>query len=39
MKVGEVKPEGWIRQQMLRDLRTGMAGCFNRLRPEFDVYI
>jgi len=37
LRLDEVSPAGWIRHQMTRDLRTGMAGCFNRLRPEFDI--
>lgn len=37
LPLGHVRPGNWIRHQMTRDLRTGMAGCFNRLRPEFDI--
>ncbi len=39
LRLGEIRPEGWILNQMKRDLASGMAGCFNRLRPEFDTYI
>jgi len=38
---GEVKPEGWIREQMLRDLKGGFAGHLNELCPEAnsDIFV
>jgi hypothetical protein len=38
---GEVKPEGWIKQQMLRDLRQGFAGCLGQLCHEAssDIFV
>ena len=38
---GEVKPEGWIRQQMLRDLKGGFAGHLNELCQEAnsDIFV
>ena len=32
--MGDVRPAGWLREQMLRDLTTGMAGSLDQLCPE-----
>lgn len=39
--MGTVKPAGWIREQMLRDLRQGFAGCLDQLCPEAssDIFV
>ena len=34
LRLGDVVPEGWIKQQMLRDLQTGFAGCLDKLCPQ-----
>lgn len=34
LRMGEVKPAGWIKEQMLRDLRQGFAGCLDKLCHE-----
>jgi len=34
LPMGEIKPAGWIREQMLRDLRQGFAGSLDKLCPE-----
>lgn len=41
LRLGEVKPGGWIRQQMLRDLDTGFAGSLNKLCHEAnsDIFV
>jgi DUF1680 family protein len=36
LRMGEVKPSGWIKDQMLRDLRVGFAGCLDKLCHEAD---
>jgi hypothetical protein len=38
---GEIKPAGWIREQMLRDLRQGFAGCLDKLCQEArsDIFV
>jgi hypothetical protein len=38
---GEVKPAGWIREQMLRDLREGFAGKLGKLCHEAasDIFV
>jgi hypothetical protein len=39
--MGAVKPTGWIREQMLRDLRHGFAGCLDKLCHEAssDIFV
>jgi hypothetical protein len=41
LRLGEVKPAGWIRQQMLRDLNAGFAGSLNKLCHEAssDIFV
>src|SRR6185437_6242663 len=41
LSMGEVKPAGWIRNQMLRDLRNGFAGCLDKLCLEAssDIFV
>jgi len=39
LRLGAVKPSGWIQAQMRRDFSSGIVGYFNWLRPEFDIYI
>jgi uncharacterized protein len=41
LSMGEVKPAGWIRQQMLRDLDTGFAGSLGKLCHEAssDIFV
>lgn len=34
LKFGEVKPEGWILEQMRRDLKDGFAGHYDEVAPE-----
>lgn len=34
LPMGQVKPRGWIREQMLGDLQHGFAGCLDELCPE-----
>lgn len=34
LMLGEVKPAGWIKEQMLRDLHQGFAGCLDKLCPQ-----
>jgi hypothetical protein len=37
LKSGEVKPRGWILEQMRSDLQEGYAGCFDKLTPTASV--
>ena len=41
-KLGDVKPRGWIRAQMLRDLEKGFVGHLDKIVPglvvEDDIY-
>ncbi len=41
LQVGAVKPTGWIRAQMLRDLNEGFAGCLGGLCHEAssDIFV
>lgn len=41
LPVGAVKPTGWIRAQMLRDLNEGFAGCLGQLCHEAssDIFV
>ncbi|MGP8271278.1 MAG: beta-L-arabinofuranosidase domain-containing protein [Terracidiphilus sp.] len=41
LRMGEVKPAGWIREQMLRDLHQGFAGCLDKLCHEAasDIFV
>lgn len=41
LRFGAVKPRGWLKEQMLRDLRTGFAGCLDKLCPDAgsDVFV
>src|SRR5215472_12572481 len=41
LRMGEVKPTGWIKEQMLRDLRDGFAGCLDKLCHEAssDIFV
>jgi uncharacterized protein len=41
LRMGEVMPAGWIKSQMLRDLRGGFAGCLDKLCPEArsDIFV
>ncbi len=41
LRMGEVKPSGWIKEQMLRDLRQGFAGCLDQLCHEAssDIFV
>ncbi|MGO8718272.1 MAG: beta-L-arabinofuranosidase domain-containing protein [Acidobacteriaceae bacterium] len=41
LSMGEVKPAAWIRNQMLRDLHEGFAGCLDKLCPEAssDIFV
>jgi len=41
LPLGEVKPDGWIREQMLRDLRGGFAGRLDKLAREAgsDIFV
>ena len=34
LRTGDVKPAGWIKAQMLRDLQLGFAGCLDKLSHE-----
>jgi hypothetical protein len=34
LAMGEVKPAGWIKEQMMRDLNEGFAGRLDELCPE-----
>ena len=42
LKVGEIKPKGWIAEQMKRDLEEGFVGHLDELVPELiaedDIY-
>lgn len=31
LRLGDIKPTGWLKEQMLRDLRDGSAGCLDKL--------
>jgi len=35
LPIGEIRPEGWILQQMTQDATTGMAGHFLELCPNY----
>ena len=37
MNSGEVKPRGWILEQMRGDLRKGYVGCFDKISPTAAV--
>lgn len=41
LKMGEVRPRGWILEQMRRDLRRGFAGCLDKLCQEAgsDIFV
>lgn len=41
LRMGEVKPAGWIKEQMLRDLREGFAGKLGKLCHEAssDIFV
>ncbi|HVW06464.1 MAG TPA: beta-L-arabinofuranosidase domain-containing protein [Vicinamibacterales bacterium] len=41
LPLGEIKPDGWIREQMIRDLREGFAGALGRLSHEAssDIFV
>src|ERR1700733_12154848 len=41
LTLGEVKPTGWIKEQMLRDLNEGFAGHLGALCPEAssDIFV
>lgn len=41
LNLGEVKPTGWIKEQMLRDLTQGFAGCLGELCHEAssDIFV
>jgi DUF1680 family protein len=41
LRLGEVKPSGWIREQMTRDLDHGFAGRLDELCPEAssDIFV
>ncbi len=41
LRLGDVKPSGWIKEQMLRDLRTGFAGNLAKLCKEAssDIFV
>jgi DUF1680 family protein len=41
LPVGAVKPAGWIKAQMLRDLNEGFAGCLGKLCHEAssDIFV
>jgi len=41
LRMGEVKPAGWIKEQMLRDLHEGFAGCLDKLCREAgsDIFV
>lgn len=41
LRMGDVKPAGWIKQQILRDLNTGFAGSLNKLCHEAnsDIFV
>jgi hypothetical protein len=42
LRFGEIKPAGWLRIQMLRDLEQSFVGCLDELVPELilkdDIY-
>jgi hypothetical protein len=41
LTLGEITPAGWIREQMLRDLHEGFAGCLGQLCHEAssDIFV
>jgi DUF1680 family protein len=41
MPFGEVRPDGWIKEQMVRDLKEGFAGCLGKLCHEAssDIFV
>jgi hypothetical protein len=41
LRLGEIKPAGWIREQMVRDLQEGFAGRLGRLSHEAssDIFV
>jgi hypothetical protein len=41
LRTGDVKPAGWIKAQMLRDLQLGFAGCLDKLSHEAssDIFV
>jgi len=41
LRMGDVKPAGWIKEQMLRDLRSGFAGNLAKLCKEAssDIFV
>lgn len=41
LPLGTVKPSGWIKAQMVRDLNHGFAGCLGKLCPEAssDIFV
>lgn len=41
LRMGEVKPAGWIEEQIKRDLSGGFAGCLDKLCPEAssDIFV
>jgi hypothetical protein len=41
LTLGDIKPAGWIHEQMVRDLHDGFAGCLGRLAHEAssDIFV
>ena len=41
LKAGDIKPEGWIKEQLKRDLTEGYIGVFNKVHPTVnnDVFL
>jgi DUF1680 family protein len=41
LTLGEIKPSGWVKEQMLRDLHQGFAGHLDQLCPEAssDIFV
>jgi len=39
LRAGEVKPEGWIKEQMLVDLHAGLAGHYNEISGNVNHHL
>lgn len=37
LRAGQVKPGGWLREQMLQDLEQGFVGCLDELLPALII--
>jgi len=39
LRLGEVKPEGWIKNQMIRDISSGYISVYDSLQPSLKLNV